>query len=305
MKYGIKAYLLHDIGSRTNQEDAHYPPFIDAQHFDKVEREEAYYDGEAHTEDSLFILCDGMGGHSRGEVASNLVCEVMGNYLTDAEKEGKTFTNALVQDAVSKAFFALDANDDSAEERKMGTTMTLLKLHQKGALIAHIGDSRVYHIRPAYGRRQAQVLFRTEDHSLVNMLLRKGELTPHQAQHFPQKHVLVKAMSAGQKEHPAADVYETKDILPGDVFFMCSDGILEELYDEDLTAILTNPDYTDEERVQMLLSFCKDNKDNHTAWIVKVETVEGDDGMPISIMPDEEVEREGFIKRVMGLLKRI
>ena len=298
MKYGIKAYLLHDIGNRSNQEDAHYPSFNDKRHFDKVERKEAFYDGVPHTENSLFILCDGMGGHERGEVASHLVCEVMGGYLSDAEKEGSPFCEALVHKAVSKAMDALDTLDDPAEVRKMGTTMTLLKLHEGGALIAHIGDSRVYHIRPANGRRNAKILFRTEDHSLANMMLHSGRLTHQQVQNFPQRHVLVKAMSAGLKVHPTADIHKTTDIMPGDIFFLCSDGILEELYDEDLTAILTNPDYTDEERVQIMLTFCKDNKDNHTAWIVRVEIAEKNDGRTEGFMQHENVKKEGLLNKI-------
>lgn len=305
MKYFLKAYLIHDIGQRANQEDAHYPPFIDAQHFDKVERAEAFYDATPHTEDSLFILCDGMGGHARGEVASNTVCEVMSKSITAAEKEHERFTDAMIHNAVKDALHALDALDDEAEERKMGTTMTLLKVHNEGVTIAHIGDSRVYHMRPSHNRYHREILFRTEDHSLANMLLHSGQITHQQLTNFPQRHVLTKAMQAGLKKPVEADIYHTKDILPGDIFFMCSDGVLEELYDDDLCAMLANAKFSDEERMQVLLSFCKDNQDNHTAWFVRVEKVETDDGKAVEItQPAPTPEKVGLLQRLKNIFKK-
>ena len=273
MHYALKAYLIHDIGQRNNQEDAFFPPMTKPCHYDGVAREEAFFEGAPHTSDSLFILCDGMGGHSRGEVASRTVCDVMGRSVADAEAEKGDFDDGMILDAVNECFDALDAQDDPDEEQKMGTTMTFLKFHRKGATVAHIGDSRVYHFRLPSGKKRGEILFRTEDHSLVNMLLKNGSLTFQQALRFPQRHVLVKALQAGQKERPVPDIHHIADIRPGDVFCLCSDGMLEDLYDEDLCAMLTNPDYTDERRVQILLDFCKDNQDNHTAWIVRVGDV--------------------------------
>lgn len=300
MQYALKAYLIHDIGQCEKQEDACFPPMTLKCHYDGVERQEAYYEGVPHTEDSLFLLCDGMGGHERGEVASRTVCDVMSSSVIDAEAKMGFFDSNMVLNAVDEAYNALDALDDPGEERKMGTTMTLLKLHRNGATIAHIGDSRVYHCRLPYGKKRAEILFRTEDHSLVNMLLKNGTLSFQQAEHFPQRHVLVKAMQAGQSERVVPDIYHTSDVMPGDVFCLCSDGMLEGLYDEDLCAMLTNPNYTDERRVQILLNFCKDNQDNHTAWIVRVVAVMTDDGHPVEYDKEERIPDSGFIGRLIG-----
>ena len=298
MNYALKAYLIHDIGRCENQEDAFFPPMTMACHYDGVEREGAFYEGVPHTDDSLFILCDGMGGHSRGEVASRIVCDVMSRYITDSEAKGGDFDDDVIRNAVNESLDALDAQDDPGEKRKMGTTMTLLKLHSKGATIAHIGDSRVYHCRLPQGRDRGEIPFRTEDHSLVNLLLKNGSLTFQQAERFPQKHMLTKAMQAGQKERVGPDIYHTADIRPGDVFCLCSDGMLEELYDEDLCSILTNPNYSDEKRVQILLNFCRDNRDNHTAWIVRVEAVMTDDGQLVEYDKEDKNHKSGFFNRL-------
>lgn len=304
MKFVIKAYVLQDIGKRDNQEDAFYPPFINPCHFERTDRKESFYDGDVHTDDRLFLLCDGMGGHERGEEASQLVCNVMAESLCRMESEGQPFSDVVVSRAVEDAMNALDDKDCASSERKMGTTMTMLRFHERGITVAHIGDSRVYHFRPAKGRKDACCLFRTEDHSLANDLLKIGRLTYQQIPNFKDKHVLTRSMVAGLPKHPVADIYNTTDVRKGDVFLMCSDGLLEEIYDEDLCAMLTNPDYTDEQRVQLLLNFCEGNADNHTAWIVRVEDVIPQPGEDTDVDADKE-SGKGVISLLKNQLLRL
>ena len=132
MKYKLKVYSIYELGQRSNQEDNMFPKHQ-----------------QATDDDRLFIVCDGMGGHAAGEVASSLVCEAMSNSIMAAcpDAEG-AFSDSLLKDALEDAYDALDQNDNG-DVKKMGTTMTFLKFHDQGATIAHIGDSRVYHIRPA------------------------------------------------------------------------------------------------------------------------------------------------------------
>lgn len=84
----------------------------------------------------------------------------------------------------------------------MGTTLTFLCLHTNGATVAHIGDSRVYQLRPASKKSPARIVFRTQDHSLVNDLVKIGEITEEEAKHHPQKNVITRAMQPCQ-EHRA------------------------------------------------------------------------------------------------------
>ena len=81
--------------------------------------------------------------------------------------------------------------------------------------MAHIGDSRVYHLRPGQG-----ILFETRDHSLVNDLIKVGELTPEAAKDFPQKNVITRVMQPNQERRARADIKEITDVRPGDYFFM-------------------------------------------------------------------------------------
>ena len=127
MEYGQRK----DSSGMPHQEDCIYPEY-----------------GKQTDSDRLFILCDGMGGHDAGEVASATVCDAMSRkILGESSSEDGAFSRELFDKAVDAAFKELDIKDNGAE-KKMGTTMTLVKLHEGGAFMAHMGDSRIYHIRP-------------------------------------------------------------------------------------------------------------------------------------------------------------
>lgn len=262
MNFTLKAYSIWVKGNyRQNQEDNIYPQL-----------------GQIKESDRLFILCDGMGGHEHGEVASETVCESMSSYvLANSTVEGD-FSDNVLAEAVNEALKALDAKDTGAA-KKMGTTMTFLKLHNGGATIGHIGDSRVYHIRPGKSAEDTQILFQTRDHSLVNDLIKIGELTEEEAKNSPQKNIITRAMQPSMERRPKADIKHITDIRPGDYFYMCSDGMLE-MDDDNLKFIFSKPGATDEEKVEMLTGASYDSHDNHSAHIIHITDVKG--AAPIS-----------------------
>lgn len=257
MEFKLKAYNIWELGKRENQEDSIFPSY-----------------SEIKDTDRLFILCDGMGGHSSGEVASATVCEAMSNSVFEhcPDPEG-SFTEDDFRVALDDAFNALDAKDDGAV-KKMGTTLTFLKFHNQGCTIAHMGDSRVYHIRPGEDVEDTEILYRTSDHSLVNDLVKIGELTPEEAKHSKQKNVITRAMQPCMEKRPKADIYTTADIRPGDYFLMCSDGILEQMEDDDsIKFIFSRRGGEDSRKVDMLIKATAQNNDNHSAIIVHVTDV--------------------------------
>lgn len=266
MKFKIKAYNLQELGQRTNQEDSLFPVL-----------------GKSTSDDRLFVLCDGMGGHEKGEVASATVCATLSRVILSAWHPGEVLSDELFLQALSAAYDALDAKDNG-EERKMGTTLTFLCLHSSGATVAHIGDSRIYQLRPASKNSPARIVFRTQDHSLVNDLVKIGEITEEEAKHHPQKNVITRAMQPCQEHRAKADIAHLTDILPGDYFYMCSDGMLEETSDENILNIITKPNATDEQKLEMLRNVTEENKDNHTAYLIHIDKVEVD----ASIASNEE-----------------
>ena len=198
---------IHQLGKRKNQEDTIYPVA-----------------GQATADDRLFIVCDGMGGHEKGEVASAAVCEGLSQAIGELLPAGEALTDQQFESALTKAFDALDAAD-VAHEGKMGTTMTFLCLHKGGCLVAHIGDSRIYHLRP----QSEQVLYRSRDHSLVQQLYELGEISYNEMGTSQRKNIILKAMQPFQEERSKATLVHITDILPGDYFYLCSDGMLEQM----------------------------------------------------------------------------
>ena len=245
------SYLsLHELGQRSNQEDSIYPAL-----------------GQKIKDNDLFILCDGMGGHDCGEVASQTVCQAMSSFIL-------AHPDTDFESALGAAYDALDAKDNDAE-KKMGTTLTLVKFDDGQCIVAHIGDSRVYQIRPS----EKRIVYVTRDHSLVNDLITCGELTPEEAKRSTQKNVITRAMQPHQERRTKADVAILTDIQAGDYFYMCSDGMLEISEDEDIVNVLSM-DKTDEQKLSILKGVTKNNKDNHSAHLIHIVSA---DTSPISV----------------------
>lgn len=265
MKYRLKAYPILEFGKRKDaegnphQEDSIYPPIgIDA------------------SASRLFMVCDGMGGHDAGEVASQAVCDAISNSIqNDGHDEDGIFTNMDLLEALEGAYLALDEKDNGAE-KKMGTTLALLKFHNEGATIAHIGDSRVYQIRPGKTEKETEILFMTEDHSLVNSLVKAGEMTHEEGRHSKQRNIITRAMQPGVNRCEA-DIALIIDIKPGDYFYLCSDGMLEQDEMEDgsaLKRIFSNEIPSLEQKVKILQGATANNSDNHSAYIIQILEVE-------------------------------
>lgn len=263
MNYSLEIRNIWEFGQRKDengmphQEDNLFPAY-----------------GAQKESDRVFILCDGMGGHAAGEVASLTVCDTMSHSLLKATP----FSESDINKAVNDAYDALDAIDNSETQgrTKMGTTMTALVLHSGGATIAHMGDSRVYHIRPGKEREDTRIMFQTRDHSLVNDLIAIKEITPEMAKTHPRRNVITRALQphSSPRQHP--DIKSTSDIKPGDYFFLCSDGMLEQMDDSIIRFIFSDSAGDIDKKTNMLTQATRENKDNHTAILVHIISVEGE-----------------------------
>lgn len=289
MKYKLKAYSIYEFGQRKDK-------FGNPHQEDYIFPTSENLNNDART----FVLCDGMGGHDAGEVASSTVCETMGKYIDSCS----SFSEDILHKAIEKAYTELD-NKDTGAEKKMGTTMTFLKLYDEGYMIAHIGDSRVYHIRPGKTADDTEIIFKTRDHSLVNDLIKLGEITEEEAKTSQQKNVITRAMQPHQEYRSKADIHKSCDIKAGDYFYMCTDGMLENMEDNQLCYYFSDEAGTDEDRVKKLINATQENRDNHTAFIVHVtevsdQTIDEMEGrISEPIYPYVEVPKE--MKRRSGL----
>ena len=169
---------IYEVGKRSNQEDSVYPMLKDGV-----------------TEQKFFILADGMGGHVNGQLASSTVCRTMGNILNEIASQRDIQEDDFLI-ALDAAYKALDAIDDEESDKKMGTTLTFVSFGEEGALAAHIGDSRIYHIRPT---AESPILYKSMDHSLVNDLFRIGEITEEEMATSKSRHILTRAVQPHQE----------------------------------------------------------------------------------------------------------
>ena len=252
MTYKLIAHSIYELGKRSNQEDYIYP-----------------LPESMPSSSSLYILCDGMGGHAAGEVASKAVCETISRFLS-ASPENEPFTEEVFNAALNAAYDSLDELDNE-EEKKMGTTLVFVKFHSGGCFIAHIGDSRLYHIRPS----KKEILYVTRDHSLVNELISLGEMTEEEARTSRQKNVITRAIQPHQETRQKADCFNLTDLESGDYLFLCSDGMLEKTEDRELVNILSLH-VSDKKKIEILRNVTKDNQDNHSAILVRIESLSGE-----------------------------
>lgn len=259
MKISIKQpQWFSEIGRKDNQEDFLWPD-----------------PPKACTEDRIFLLCDGVGGHDNGEVASRTAATALGTYLTGHWPADGVISKDVFNEALAYAYDELD-KADTGVGKKMGTTMTCLALHRGGALVAHIGDSRIYHVRPSLADRKGRsgIIYQTTDHSLVNDLLRTGEITEQEAADFPQKNVITRAMQPHLERRYKADIYNIDDVKSGDYFFLCSDGVLELLTNDRLGDILADTALNDDGKITAVKAVCDDHtRDNYSCWLIHVGSV--------------------------------
>lgn len=276
MRISIRRPLcFSEIGRKDNQEDYLWP-----------------LPQGVSANDRIFLMCDGVGGQDSGEVASQTAATALGTYLKEHMPEDGVLTKAVFEEALAYAYDMLDSADtsDAGAQRKMGTTMTCLVLHAGGAMMAHIGDSRIYQIRPllADSNGRTGIIYQSTDHSLVNDLLRAGEITEEEAAHFPQKNVITRAMQPHLERRCRADVYNTTDVQAGDYFFLCCDGVLEQLTNDMLGAILANGALDDQGKIKAIKEVCDGKtRDNYTCWLIPVDQVEG---IPVLAEDEETVD---------------
>lgn len=176
----------------------------------------------------LAVVCDGMGGARSGNVASRLACEVFSEEVKRSFKSDMTLqeVQCVLRTAATLANISVYEHAQlSAEYSGMGTTLVAALLYPKGALVLNIGDSRAYHI-DADG-----VNCITTDHSVVQLMVLRGELTPEQAKEHPSKNLITRAV--GTCPQVLADIFELS-VQKGDFLLLCSDGLSNQMADQEI-----------------------------------------------------------------------
>ena len=246
----------------------------------------------AHNEDrfladeGLFAVADGVGGHKAGEVASQTAVETLQREFTEPT------TDALI-DAVKTANRTVwNLAEVNTEQRGMGTTLTALALVDEGGeerlAVVNVGDSRAYLLQ------QGELEQLTEDHSLVEQLVREGQLTPEEAQVHPQRSIITRALGLD----PEVEV-DSWELTPykGDRLLLCSDGLTNEVSDEQIASTLRTVS-DPEEAAHQLVQEARDHGGSDNITCVVVDVVDDDNraeeaSAALAAEPPPPAERSG------------
>jgi len=234
-----------------------------------------------HNEDSmlfddelgLYIVCDGVGGNAKGEVASAESVELVHSwvrrwrkslnaYVAEPSAENEGMVRRLLESAVQSAcYMVFGMGQQDPRSKGMSSTLSALLISASTAFIAQVGDSRVYLSRAG---KTAQL---TEDHTLVNFRLKLGLITAEEAANSPGKNVITRAV--GHQDYVEVD---TIDIAtePGDRFVLCSDGLHGYLMDGEIDGLVNGPRDSVTNRLIELANE-RGGRDNITVVVCDVE----------------------------------
>ena len=241
----IKAYARTDKGNvRENNEDY-------------------FYISNSLDEVQLYLLADGMGGYNGGEIASKLAVQTAKNYIENNFKDIEKDKDSIIQLLGSSMEYAnmvvYEKSKETPELQGMGTTLEICLIYNNKAYIGHVGDSRIYRVRKQFIRKL------TQDHSYVQKLVKEGTITKEQAEHHPQKNMLMKALGCNAFVEPDVMV---KGFLKDDIIIMCSDGLSNLVDQETIYEMASN---NIEQGTKDLVQLAKDRGgyDNITVVIIK------------------------------------
>ncbi len=219
----------------------------------------------------LYVVADGVGGHAKGEVASEEAVDQIYSFVKQGrdaiakaaaknDADAHAIVRRLLESAVQSAcYMVFGMAEMDPAQKGMSTTISALLIVGDYAVTAQVGDSRIYRVRGGVG---AQL---TEDHTLINYKLKQGLITPEEARTMKGKNVITRAV--GHKDYVEVDTREL-DVKPGDRYMLCSDGLHGYLQDGELeTVLLAGPE---EQAPARFIQLANDRggKDNVTVMMV-------------------------------------
>jgi protein phosphatase len=221
----------------------------------------------------LYVVADGVGGHAKGEVASAESIEQVQGWIRSGRASIEALRQSpsedalyrarrLVESAVQQACYMVFGLAELDPERKgMSTTISTALITARTAFIAQVGDSRVYMMR------EGQVSQLTEDHTLINYKLKHGLITEEEARKAPGKNVITRAV--GHRDYVEVDTTQVQ-VMPGDRFLLCSDGLHGYLQEKEIAPLLILDPLQDAAWQFVALANARGGRDNITAVIVQV-----------------------------------
>lgn len=255
----------------------------------------------SHNEDSiafeaacgLVVLADGMGGYNAGEVASGIAVSVMVSEISEPLKSvspasldvetGAERGVILLADSIRRANSSIhQAAQSQAQYAGMGTTVVSALFYDNRVAVGHVGDSRLYRLR----EETLEVI--THDHSLLQEQIDCGMISAELARHSQNKNLVTRAVGIDAEVIPEVHVH---DVMVGDIYLLCSDGLNDMVEDEDIQSILYAMQGNLALAAEQLIQTANDNggKDNVSVILIKVK--------------HEFAQADGFLAKLLGWLK--
>lgn len=212
-------------------------------------------------EPNLYAVADGMGGHAAGEIASRIMVDTVKFHLE--HKNPDECTEECLKSTVLEANQQImKASVDNPDYNGMGTTISLFYVHYGYATWAHVGDSRIYLLR------NNEIYQLTNDHSLVNELLQKNKITAEEAENYPHKNILTRAV--GVSINLNVDTGSC-DILENDKFVICSDGLTNMVSNDEIKQICYDDSIKNKAQTLVNSAINYGGKDNITCIVVEIK----------------------------------
>jgi serine/threonine protein phosphatase PrpC len=215
---------------------------------------------------SVYLVCDGMGGHNAGQIASELAAK---QFLHAYYHLGGTAQEAARQAILQAHHYIAEMASKVPSRYGMGTTLTALILKQDEGILAHVGDSRCYRLREGVFEQLSR------DHTLVARLVEQGIITPEQAKYHPQRNVIRQAVGVADPSEPLEPDIETFALQAGDLYLLCSDGLTDMVDDAEIEAILRDEPPTRAAWRLVDRALANGGRDNITVVLVRVAALEG------------------------------
>lgn len=256
-----KVFYYSGIGKRNNNEDSY-----------------------SFSKSNFFIVCDGVGGAEKGEVASSIVVNEFSRVYNESFDTEPEQALRFAEQKLSEHI------NNHPESMGMATTLTFSKVTNEGVLVAWVGDSRIYQFRGG------KIIFQTTDHSWVNDALRVGMITAEEAVNHPKSNIITRAVQ-GEHKPVEIDVELISDLKDEDFIFQCSDGVLEAWNNEELETLFSSINDGDE-LLKSIESKCVDiSRDNNTAILYQIKS----DNKPSNnqlVEPQEVFEEEEVVEAI-------
>lgn len=236
----MKVFEYTDIGKKENNEDA------------------------IGYNNNCFVVCDGVGGSTKGEKASKTVVEyILKNFKDYA------LNKEVIDELMEKTQNTLNILVEKEPELNgMATTIASVFLMSNGIFSVHVGDSRVYFIKP-----KQELFWQTWDHSVVGNLVKSGDLNREEARTHPMNNQILKAFKGNlDRDTVSTEIHFLSDLEAGDICFLCTDGVSETFSDFELIALLCNSEKTIGEKLEFIQKRCQlTSKDNHSSMIIEFD----------------------------------